>query len=68
MESDDIEFKACRCGTEPDVIDMRSGGGFRQVGVQCPKCGLSNFAAWGGETGMERKDALRIVADSWNIR
>lgn len=68
MESEGFEFKACPCGAEPQVIDMKGGKGLNQVGVRCPVCGLSNLAVWGGETGTGREDALAMVADSWNSR
>lgn len=58
MTFNDVEFKACpRCGVEPNVMS-----------VKCPACGMSNSIAWGSMDLPPFRQAVAMLADSWNSR
>ena len=38
------------------------------MSVTCPSCGLSNSIAWGSLTATPQKEAVAMLADSWNSR
>lgn len=67
----DAEFKACpRCGAEPKVEDVRERSLDRPnvMSVTCPSCGMSNSIAWGSLMATSQKEAVAMLADSWNSR
>lgn len=71
MTFNDVEFKACpRCGVEPVVEDVRERSLDRPnvMSVTCPSCGMSNSIAWGSLMATPRKEAVVMLADSWNSR
>lgn len=71
MTFNDAEFKACpRWGVEPVVEDVRerSLDWPNVMGVTCPSCGMSNSIAWGSLMATPRKEAVAMLADSWNSR
>lgn len=71
MTFNDAEFKACpRCGAEPKVEDMRERSPYRYnvMIVTCPSCGMSNSIAWGILMATTQKEAVAMLADSWNSR
>ena len=67
----DIESKACpRCGAEPKVGDVRERSLTRPnvMSVTCPACGMSNSVAWGSMDLPPFRQAVAMLADSWNSR
>lgn len=71
MTFNDIEFKACpRCGAEPKVGDVRERSLTKPnvMSVTCPACGMSNSIAWGSLMATPQKEAVAMLADSWNSR
>lgn len=71
MTFNDVEFKACsRCGAEPVVEDVRERSLDRPnvMSVACPSCGMSNRIAWGSLMATPQKEAVSMLADSWNSR
>lgn len=67
----EVEFKACpRCGAEPKVEDVRERSLDRPnvMSVTCPSCGMSNSIAWGSLMATPQKEAVAMLADSWNSR
>lgn len=67
----DAEFKAYpRCGAEPKVEDVRERSLDRPnvMSVTCPSCGMSNSIAWGSLMATPQKEAVAMLADSWNSR
>lgn len=71
MTFNDVEFKTCpRCGAEPVVEDVRERSLDRPnvMSVTCPSCGMSNRIAWGSLMATPQKEAVAMLADSWNSR
>lgn len=71
MTFNDIEFKACpRCGAEPKVEDVRERSLTKPnvMTVTCPACGMSNSIAWGSTDLPPFRQAVAMLADSWNSR
>lgn len=71
MTFNDVEFKACaRCGVEPAIEDVRERSLDRPnvMSVTCPFCGMSNRIAWGSLMATPQKEAVAMLADSWNSR
>lgn len=71
MTFNDAEFKACpRCGAEPKVEDVRERSLDRPnvMSVTCPSCGMSNSIAWGSLMATPQKEAVAMLANSWNGR
>ena len=71
MTFNDIEFKACpRCGAEPKVRDVRERSLTKHtvMSVTCPACGMSNSIAWGSMGLLPFRQAVAMLADSWNSR
>ena len=71
MTFNDVEFKACpRCGVEPAIKDVRvrSLTEPNVMSVTCPACGMSNSIAWGSLMATPQKEAVAMLADSWNSR
>lgn len=71
MTFNDVEFKTCpRCGLEPVVEDMRERSLDRPnvMSVTCPSCGMSNRIAWGSMMAAPQKEAVSMLASSWNRR
>ena len=67
----EIEFKACpRCGVEPKVEGVRERSLTKPnvISVTCPTCGMSNSVAWGSMDLLPFRQAVAMVADSWNSR
>lgn len=65
------DIKAClRCGLEPVVEDARERSLDRPnvMSVTCPSCGMSNRIAWGSLMATPQKEAVSMLADSWNSR
>lgn len=66
-----IEFKACpRCGAEPKVEDVRERSLTKPnvMSVTCPACGMSNSIAWGSMDLPPFRQAVAMLAGSWNSR
>lgn len=40
----------------------------RPDSVTCPSCGMSNSIAWGSLMATPQKEAVAMLADSWNSR
>ena len=38
------------------------------MSVTCPSCGMSNSIAWGSLMATPQKEAVAMLADSWNSR
>lgn len=59
-----------RCGAEPKVEDVRERSLDRPnvMSVTCPSCGMSNSIAWGSLMATPQKEAVAMLADSWNSR
>lgn len=38
------------------------------MSVTCPSCGVSNSIAWGSLMATPQKEAVAMLADSWNSR
>lgn len=38
------------------------------MSVTCPSCGMSNRIAWGSLMATPQKEAVSMLADSWNSR
>ena len=71
MTFNDIEFKACpRCGAEPKVGDVRECSLTKPnvMSVTCPACGMSNSIAGGSMDLPPFRQAVAMLADSWNSR
>lgn len=71
MTFSDIEFKVCsRCGAEPKVVDVHECSLTRPnvMSVTCPACGMSNSIAWGSIDLPPFRQAVAMLADSWNSR
>lgn len=71
MTFNDVEFKACtRCGVEPAIEDVRERLLDRPnvMSVTCHSCGMSNSIAWGSVMATPQKEAVAMLADSWNNR
>lgn len=71
MIFNDIEFEACsRCGVEPVVEDVRERSLDRPnvMSVTCPSCGMVNRIAWGSLMATPQKEAVSMLASSWNRR
>lgn len=71
MTFNDVEFKTCpRCGVESVVEDVRERSLDRSnvMSVTCPSCGMSNSIAWGSLMATPQKEAVAMLADSWNSR
>lgn len=71
MTFNDVKFKVCpRCGVEPVVKDVRERSPDRPnvMSVTCPSCGMSNSIAWGSLMATPQKEAVAMLADSWNSR
>lgn len=71
MTFNDVEFKACpKCGAEPKVRDVRERSLTKPnvLSVRCPACGMSNSIAWGSLMATPQKEAVSMLADSWNSR
>lgn len=63
--------KACpRCGVEPKVEDVRERSLTKSnvMSVTCPTCGMSNSVAWGSMDLPPFRQAVAMLADSWNSR
>lgn len=66
-----VEFKACpRCGAEPKVEDVRERSLDRPnvMSVTCPSCGMSNTIARGSMDLPSFRQAVAMLAGSWNSR
>lgn len=71
MTFNDAEFKACpRCGAEPVVEDVRERSLTEPnvMSVKCSACGMSNGVAWGSMDLPPFRQAVAMLADSWNSR
>lgn len=71
MNFNDIELKACpRCGAEPKVEDLRERSLTKAnvLSVRRPACGVSNSIAWGSMELPPFRQAVAMLADSWNSR
>ena len=55
---------------EPTVEDVRERSLDRPnvMSVTCPSCGMSNSIAWGSLMATPQKEAVAMLADSWNSR
>lgn len=63
--------KACpRCGVEPKMEDVRERSLTKPnvMSVKCPACGMSNSIAWGSMDLPPFRQAVAMLADSWNSR
>lgn len=58
-------------------IELRDDMGYRYIvnldrpnvmSVTCPSCGMSNSIAWGSLMATTQKEAVAMLADSWNSR
>lgn len=71
MTFNDVEFRACaRCGVEPAIEDVRERSLDRPnvMSVTCPSCGMSKRIAWGSLMATPQKEAVAMLAYSWNSR
>lgn len=71
MTFNDVEFKACpRCGVEPKMEDVRERSLTKPnvMSVKCLACGMSNSIAWGSMDLPPFRQAVAMLADSWNSR
>lgn len=71
MTFNDVEFKACpRCGVEPKMEDVRERSLTKPnvLSVRCPARGVSNSVAWGSMDLPPFRQAVAMLADSWNSR
>lgn len=62
--------RAPRCGVEPKMEDVRERSLTKPnvMSVKCPACGMSNSIAWGSMDLPPFRQAVAMLADSWNSR
>lgn len=51
-----------------DEVRERSLDRPNVMSVTCPSCGMSNRIAWGSLMATPQKEAVSMLADSWNSR
>ena len=56
--------------SEPKVEDVRERSLTKPnvLSVKCPACGMSNSVAWGSMDLPPFRQAVAMLADSWNSR